>query len=90
MNLRYYGGFMSVVTDYRRQILELTEDLPKEKIKELLNFAQFLRTKRPVFSYSQIEDSAEYIEEMRRKEGKKVKSGKKFIEELIEWQRLNS
>ena len=81
---------MSVVTDYRRQILELTEDLPKEKIKELINFAQFLRTKRPVFSYSQIEDSAEYIGEMRRKEGKKVKSGKKFIEELIEWQRLNS
>ncbi len=81
---------MSVGTDYRRQILELTEDLPKEKIKELINFAQFLRTKRPFFSYSQIEDSAEYIEEMRRKEGKKVKSGKKFIEELIEWQRLNS
>jgi hypothetical protein len=81
---------MSVVTDYRRQILELTEDLPKEKIKELINFAQFLRTKRPIFSYSQIEDSAEYIGEMRRKEGKKVKSGKRFIEELIEWQRLNS
>jgi hypothetical protein len=90
MNLSYYGGFMSVVTDYRRQILELTEDLPKEKIKELINFAQFLRTKRPIFSYSQIEDSAEYIGEMRRKEGKKVKSGKKFIEELIKWQRLNS
>ena len=81
---------MSVVTDYRRQILELTDDLPQEKIKELINFAQFLRTKRPVFLYSKIEDSAEYVEEMRRKEGKKVKSGKKFIEELIEWQRLNS
>ncbi|MGA3083564.1 MAG: hypothetical protein ABSE95_02070 [Thermodesulfobacteriota bacterium] len=81
---------MGVTTEYRRQVLELTEDLPKEKIKELITFAQFLRTKKPVFSYSQIEDSAEYVEKMRRKEGKKVKSGKKFIEELIEWQRLNS
>lgn len=90
MNLTHYGGFMSVMTDYRRQILDLTKGLPNEKIKELIDFAQFLRTKRNSLSYSQVEDSAEYVGDLRRKEGKKVKSGKKFIEELIEWQRLNS
>ena len=81
---------MGVTADYRRQILELTEELPKDKVKELINFGQFLRTKRNSFFYSHIENSAAYVEKIRREEGKKFKSGKKFIEELIKWQRLNS
>jgi hypothetical protein len=83
------GGFMSVMTDYQRQILDLTKGLPNEKIEVLIDFAQFLKTKRKPFFYSQVEDSAEYMENLRKKEGRKVRSGKKFIEELIEWQRLN-
>jgi hypothetical protein len=85
-----FGGFMSVMMDYRRQILDLTKGLPIEMIKELIDFAQFLKTKRNNFSYSQIDNSAEYVGDLRRKDGKKGKTGKKFIEELIEWQRLNS
>jgi hypothetical protein len=78
---------MSLTADYRQQIIDLTKALPHEQIKQLIDFAQFLKTKREGFSYSQVEDSAEYVGGLRRKEGKKTKSGKKFIDELIEWQR---
>ena len=37
----------------------------------------------------QIKDSVEYVRALRMREGKRVKSGKRFIEELIAWQNQN-
>ena len=81
---------MSVTLDYKKEIINLTNKLPEDKLKELIDFARFLKSKSESFSYAQIEDSAEYVKKLRIKEGKTVKSGKKFIEELIEWQKSNS
>ncbi|MDP3297331.1 MAG: hypothetical protein Q8N09_07050 [Thermodesulfovibrionia bacterium] len=60
------------------------------KMRELIDFAQFLKLKEEGFSYKQVEDSAGYVRRLRANEGRKIKSGKKYIEELIEWQKLNS
>lgn len=83
---------MGVATaiDYKKELINLTRDLPDKEVKEVLDFVQFLKAKKEGFSYMQIKDSAEYVRTLRVREGKKVKSGKKFIEELIEWQKSKS
>ncbi|MFZ3091209.1 MAG: hypothetical protein WA240_11380 [Nitrospirota bacterium] len=80
---------MGVAINYKKEIIGLVSELPKDKLSELIDFAYFLKAKKEGFSYIQAKDSAEYVKELRIKEGKKVKSGKKFIEELIEWQKSN-
>ena len=67
--------------------MDLTKDLAEDKVKELITFAQFLRAKQEGFSYSQIEDSAEYVRKLRLKENRQSISAKNYIEELIEWQK---
>lgn len=59
-------------------------------MRELIDSAQFLKLKEEGFSYKQVEDSAGYVRRLRANEGRKIKSGKKYIEELIEWQKLSS
>lgn len=81
---------MGVTLDYKKEIINLTKELPEDKLRELINFAQFLKAKGEGFTYMQVGDSAEYVRKLRIKEGKRVKSEKKFIEELIEWQKSNS
>ncbi|MBI5194916.1 MAG: hypothetical protein HZA10_01180 [Nitrospirae bacterium] len=81
---------MGVALDYKKTIINLTRELPKNKLKELIDFAQFLKAKKEGFSYLQVKDSAEYVRQHRTKEAQKFKSGKRFIEELIEWQKSNS
>lgn len=81
---------MGVAVDYKKEIVNLTKELPNDKLKVLVNFAQFLKSKEEKFTYREVADSAEYVRELRKKEAKRVKSGKKFIEELIEWQKSNS
>lgn len=81
---------MPAVTDIKKELINLTKDLPKNKLSELIDFAQFLKAKSKGFSYNEIKDSAEYIRKLRIKEGKKMKSSKKFIQELLEWQKSNS
>jgi len=81
---------MSFAVDYKKEILNITRDLPNDKLKVLVNFAQFLKEKEEEFSYTDIPDSSEYVKELRKKQAKKVKTGKKFIAELIEWQKSNS
>ena len=81
---------MRIEADYKKEIISLIKELPKNKLQELIDFAKFLKYKGTGFSYTQVEDSAKYIRNLRLKEGRKVKSGKKFIEELIEWQKSNS
>lgn len=77
---------MSVTTDYKRELIAVTKDLPDKEVREVLDFARFLRAKTEGFSYERIKDSAEYVGTLRAKAGKRVKSAKKFIDELVEWQ----
>jgi hypothetical protein len=81
---------MGLAIDYRKEIINVSKELPEEKLKELVDFAQFLKTKREMFSFAQVINSAEYVRKLREEEGKKFKSGKEFIEELIQWQKSES
>jgi hypothetical protein len=81
---------MSIAVDYRKEIINVSKDLPEGKLKELVDFAQFLKAKKKRFSYMEVKDSAEYVRKLREEEGKKFKSGKDFIEELIKWQKSES
>ena len=81
---------MRIATDYRKEIINVSKELPKEKLKELIDFAQFLKAKKERFGYMAVKDSAEYVRKLREEEGKKFKSGKEFIEELIRWQKSES
>ncbi len=81
---------MRLAIDYRKEIINVSKELPEEKLKELIDFAQFLKAKKESFSYLAVKDSAEYLRKLREEEGKKFKSGKEFIEELIEWQKSES
>jgi len=81
---------MGVAIDYRKEIVNLSRDLPNGELRELVDFAQFLKAKKEGFIYMQVRDSAEYVRKLRTREGKRAKSGKTFIEELIQWQKSNS
>ncbi len=81
---------MGLAIDYRKEIANMSKELPEEKLRELADFARFLRTKREKFSLAQVRDSAEYVRKLREEEGRRFKSGKEFIEELIKWQKSES
>ena len=80
---------MGISIDYRKEIISLAKGLPDDKLKELMDFANFLIIRKEGFTYARVTNSAEYLRNLRTKEGKKIKSGKSFIEELIEWQKSN-
>jgi len=80
---------MGVEVNYRKEIVNLSKELPYGQLREIIDFARFLKAKKEGFTYMQVRDSAEYIKKLRAEEGKKIKSGRKFIEELIEWQKSN-
>jgi len=77
---------MPATINYRNEIIRLTNDLPGTKLKELFDFALFLKVKEQHVALTQIKDSAAYVKKMRIKEGKKAGTGKKFIESLMTWQ----
>ena len=81
---------MRAATDYKRELITITKDLPDKEVREVLDFARFLKVKKEGFSYTQIKDSAEYVRTLRAKEGKRDKSAKKFIDELVAWQKSAS
>ncbi|MDP1758819.1 MAG: hypothetical protein Q8K77_03370 [Thermodesulfovibrionales bacterium] len=76
--------------DYKKELINIARDLPDRDMKEVLDFVQFLKAKKEGFSYMQIKDSVESVRALRMREGKRVKSGKRFIEELIAWQKSES
>jgi len=80
---------MGLAVNYRDEIRNLSKELSNDKLKELVDFAHFLKVKEEGFTYQAVRDSTEYVKKMRTKEGERTKSGKKFIEELIEWQKSN-
>ena len=43
-------------TEYKKEIIKLTQELSREKIFELIDFAKFLKTKGEVFTYTQVKD----------------------------------
>ena len=79
---------MGVAAGYKKEIINITKRLPDDKLKVLIDFAQYLRAKEE-FTYMKVGDSAAYGRDLKRKEIKRVKSGERFIEELIEWQKSN-
>jgi len=81
---------VDIATDYRKKIIGLTRELHEDKLKELIDFAQFLKSKKEEFTHMQVRDSAEYVRKLRIKEAERVKTGNKFIEELVEWQKSKS
>jgi hypothetical protein len=81
---------MDLGIDYKKEIIDLSKELPDDELKELIDFGKFLKARKRRFNYMEVKDSAEYVRKLREQEGKKFKSGKKFIEELIEWQKSNS
>jgi hypothetical protein len=80
----------STATQRVNEIADLAKELPESALEELFDFAQFLKIKKQEFSYKGVADSAEYMRSLRLREGKKIKSGQIFIQELIEWQKSSS
>jgi len=78
---------MGTSLKYKKQIIDLTKDLKEDKVKELISFAQFLKAKQEGFSYSKIEDSAEYVRKLRSRETGRNITGENYIEEIIKWQK---
>jgi hypothetical protein len=50
---------MGLAIDYKKEIINVSKELPEEKLKELVDFAQFLKTKKEKFSFPQVINSAE-------------------------------
>lgn len=80
---------MAMTETYKKEIINLTKDMPINKLKELVDFAGFLKTKEEGFAYAGVKDSVKYVKKHRSEEGGKSKSAGKFIEELIKWQKSN-
>lgn len=78
---------MATGLKYKKEIINLTEELPENKLKELIDFAEFLKAKSKGMSFITDSDSAALVRNLRIKEAKRVKTGKRFIEELMEWQK---
>ena len=81
---------MGAAVRYKKEIMNLTKELPENKLKELIDFAQFLKAKSEESSFMQAGDSAAFVRNLRIKEAKRVNTGKRFIEELMEWQKSKS
>jgi hypothetical protein len=79
-----------VAARHVKEITDLAKELPDSSLEVLLDFAQFLKTKRGTFSYKQVADSAEHVRDLRVRQGKKTKSAQAFLKELLEWQKSNS
>ena len=79
-----------VAAKHVKEITEVAKELPDSSLEVLLDFAQFLKTKKGTFSYKHVADSAEHVRDLRVREGMKTKSGHAFIKELVEWQKSNS
>ena len=81
---------MGTAVNYEEELINLTKELPSSKVRELWDFAQFLKAKTSGFSYKDVADSGEYVRKIRTAEGKRMKSSKNFVAELLEWQKSDS
>ena len=74
---------MAIAVKYMKEIMNLTKDLPESRLKELIDFTEFLKAKKEDSDFMQMGDSTTYIRKIRTAEAKRVKTGKRFIEELM-------
>jgi hypothetical protein len=85
---------MDPINDSQARIQDIAKMLPPEKLREVLDFMEFLYQKEKKFAYTSVENSAEYVRNLREKESftqnGQQKDGQEFLKELIEWQESNS
>jgi hypothetical protein len=85
---------MKPINDSQARIQDIAKMLPPEKLREVLDFMEFLYQKEKKFVYTSVENSAEYVRSLREKESVtqkgQQKDGQEFLKELIEWQESNS
>ena len=85
---------MEQTSDCQTEIKNIAKMLPPEKLREVLNFMEFLYQKEKGFDYTGVENSAEYVRRMREKQSftqdGQQKDGREFLKELVEWQKSNS
>jgi len=85
---------MEQTSDCQTEIKNIAKMLPPEKLREVLNFMEFLYQKEKGFDYAGVENSAEYVRRLREKQSftqdGQQKDGREFLKELIEWQKSNS
>ncbi len=85
---------MEPINDSQARIQEIAKMLPPEKLREVIDFMEFLHQKEKKFIYTSVENSAEYVRSLREKESVtqkgQQKDGQEFLGELIEWQESNS
>ena len=84
---------MENLDQWQEKIQHIAKMLPAEKLREALDFMEFLYQKDKGFSYTMIENSAEYVRELREQafaQNGQEKDGQAFIKELIEWQESSS
>lgn len=85
---------MESINDSQDRIQDMAKMLPPEKLREVLDFMEFLYQKEKQFVYSSVENSAEYVRSLREKESATQKGQQKdsqeFLKELIEWQESSS
>ena len=85
---------MEPINDSQTRIQDIAKMLPPEKLREVLDFMEFLYQKEKKFAYTSVENSAEYVRNLREKESYtqegQQKDGQEFLKELIEWQESNS
>ena len=84
---------MESINDSQARIQDIAKMLPPEKLREVLDFMEFLYQKDKKFVYTSVENSAEYVRGLREKESVtqkgQQKDGQEFLKELIEWQESN-
>ena len=80
--------------DTQARIQEIAKMLPPEKLREVIDFMEFLYQKEKKFAYTSVKNSAEYVRSLREEESVtqkgQQKDGQVFLKELIEWQESNS
>ena len=85
---------MEPVNESQAKIQKIAKMLPPEKLREVLDFMEFLYHKEKKFAYTNFENSVEYVRNLRDNEAFSQKSkqndGQEFLRELIEWQESNS
>jgi hypothetical protein len=85
---------MEPINDFQARIKDIAKVLPSEKLREVLDFMEFLYQKENKFLYTSVENSADYVRNLREKElftqNDQQKDGQEFLKELIEWQESNS
>ena len=67
---------MEPINDSQARIKNIAKMLPPEKLREVLDFMEFLYQKEKNFVYTSVENSAEYIRSVREKESV-TQNGKK-------------